>query len=283
MKEKLNKQMPEAANVLEPLQKLNLMDDFLFDVTTVDLEACKIILELSLGFKIREIKWKEGQKVIHNLPGKRGIRMDFYVIDEEGQIFDVEMQKRNEGNIPKRTRFYQALLDAPLLESGEKGFDDLNATYIVVICNFDLYGYGKYRYTFENCCNEVEGLAMGDECRKIILNTQGINENEVERSLVDFLHYIKDSSEENIPEGCDDRLRHLHEKITKIKSSVQMGVTYMKMQERDRLIKDEGQKIGTKRINELNRKLIADNRMEDLEKSVKDAAYQKILLEEYEL
>lgn len=124
---------------------------------------------------------------------------------------------------------------------------------------------------------------MGDECRKIILNTQGINENEVERSLVDFLHYIKDSSEENIPEGCDDRLRHLHEKITKIKSSVQMGVTYMKMQERDRLIKDEGQKIGTKRINELNRKLIADNRMEDLEKSVKDAAYQKILLEEYEL
>lgn len=101
MKEKLNKQMPEATNVLEPLQKLNLMDDFLFDVTTVDLEACKIILELSLGFKIREIKWKEGQKVIHNLPGKRGIRMDFYVIDEEGQIFDVEMQKRNEGNIPK--------------------------------------------------------------------------------------------------------------------------------------------------------------------------------------
>ena len=146
MKEKLNKQMLEATDVLESLQKLNLIDDFLFDVTTVDLEACKIILELSLGFKIREVKWKEGQKVIHNLPGKRGIRMDFYVVDEEGQIFDVEMQKRNEGNIPKRTRFYQALLDAPLLESGEKGFDNLNATYIVVICYFDLYGYGKYRY-----------------------------------------------------------------------------------------------------------------------------------------
>ena len=71
--------------------------------------------------------------------------------------------------------------------------------------------------------------------------------------------------------------------VEEIKASEQMGVTYMKMQERDRLIKDEGQKIGTKRINELNRKLIADNRMEDLEKSVKDAAYQKILLEEYEL
>ena len=34
--------------------------------------------------------------------------MDFYVEDEEGRIFDVEMQKRNEGNIPKRTRFCRA-------------------------------------------------------------------------------------------------------------------------------------------------------------------------------
>lgn len=95
--------------------------------------------------------------------------------------------------------------------------------------------------------------------------------------------YIKNSSEENVPAGCDERLRHLHEKITKIKSSVQMGVTYMKTQERDRLIKEEGRKIGAERINELNRKLIADNRMEDLEKSIKDAEYQKLLLEEYKL
>ena len=158
-KKKLNKQIQKNSSILAPLQRLNLMDDFLFDIATLDLELCKIILELSLGFRIRSIRWKEGQKVVHNLPGKRGIRMDFYVEDEEGRIFDVEMQKRNEGNIPKRTRFYQALLDAPLLESGEKGFDSLNPTYIIVICGFDLYGLGRYRYTFENRCCEVEGHA----------------------------------------------------------------------------------------------------------------------------
>ena len=99
---------------------MNLMDDFLFDVTTVNLDACRIIIELSLGIRIKEIQWKEGQKVVHNLPGKRGIRMDFYVEDVEGKIFDVEMQKRNRGNIPKRTRYYQALLDAPLLKAVRK-------------------------------------------------------------------------------------------------------------------------------------------------------------------
>ena len=78
-KTKLNMQMYDAESILAPLQKLNLMDDFLFDAATGDLETCRIIIELSLGIRIRNIAWKEGQKVIRNLPGNRGIRMDFYV------------------------------------------------------------------------------------------------------------------------------------------------------------------------------------------------------------
>lgn len=220
------------------------MDDFLFDAATVDLETCKIIIELSLGITIRNIVWKEGQKVIHNLPGNRGIRLDFYVEDDQGQVFDVEMQKRNEGNIPKRTRFYQALIDAPMLKSGERGFDGLKPAYIVVICGFDLFGYGLYRYTFDNRCNEVPELVMGDECQKIILNTKGKNDHEVEKALVDFLHYVEKSSEENVPEDCDERLKHLHKKIHQIKMSEEIGVSYMKMEERDRLIRDEGLRRG---------------------------------------
>ena len=172
-KTKLNMQMYNPESVLASLQKLNLMDDFLFDAVTVDLEVCKIIIELSLDITIRSIAWKEGQKVIHNLPGSRGIRMDFYVEDDLGQVFDVEMQKRNEGNIPKRTRFYQALIDAPMLKSGERGFDGLKPAYIVVICGFALFGYGLYRYTFDNRCKEIPNLVMGDECQKIIFNTKG--------------------------------------------------------------------------------------------------------------
>lgn len=220
------------------------MDDFLFDAATVDLETCKIIIELSLGITIRNIVWKEGQKVIHNLPGNRGIRLDFYVEDDQGQVFDVEMQKRNEGNIPKRTRFYQAWIDAPMLKSGERGFDGLKPAYIVVICGFDLFGYGLYRYTFDNRCKEVPDLVMGDECQKIILNTKGKNDHEVEKALVDFLHYVEKSSEENVPEDCDERLKHLHKKIHQIKMSEEIGVSYMKMEERDRLIRDEGLRRG---------------------------------------
>lgn len=36
----LNMQTPETSDTLKPLKALNLMDDFLFDAATVDLENC---------------------------------------------------------------------------------------------------------------------------------------------------------------------------------------------------------------------------------------------------
>lgn len=278
-KTQLNMQIDDD-DMMAAIQNLNLSDDFLFDVATVDLNVCKIILELSMNIKIRSIRWKEGQKVIHNLPGKRGIRMDFYVEDEDGRIYDVEMQKRNRGHIPKRTRFYQALVDAPLLKSGEEGFDNLNTTFIVVLCTFDLFGCGKYRYTFENRCKEVPELVLGDECSKIILNTRGSNDDEVEKELVDFLHYVEKSCDENVPEDCDERLKDLHEKVKAIKADRQMGVSYMKMEERDRLIRKDGVEIGRnegemlKLISLIQKKVLkgknAEEIAEDLDEKVED-------------
>ena len=67
------------------------------------------------------------------------------------------------------------------------------------------------------------------------------------KPLVDFLHYIERSSEDNVPEDCDERLKHLHRKLEEIKANEQMGVTYMKMEERDRLIREEGEQKGAAR------------------------------------
>lgn len=182
----LNKQMPDEESTYKPLKELNLLDDFLFDVTTMDLEACKIIIELSLGMNLKSIRWKEGQKVVHNLP----------------------------------------------------------PCYMVIICGFDLYHKGKYRYTFEHCCKEIPGLPLGDECQKIILNTRGTNDDEVDRTLADFLHYVENSREEELPGDCDVRLRHLHSKIAQIKQSEEMEEVYMRTEERERLIEEKGEKRG---------------------------------------
>ena len=236
------------------MQELNLTDDFLFDVATEELENCKTIIELTTGLRLKSLKWKSGQKVIHNLPGKRGVRLDFIAESEDGRIFDVEMQNRNEGNIPKRTRFYQALIDAPILKSGERGFDKMNPLYIIIICNYDPYGKKKYCYTFDNQCKEVPGLRLGDEVTKLLLSTKGENEEEVPKELVDFLHYVTESNENGLPDECDERLKRLHESIREIKASADMEVEYMKMEERERIIRDEGVEFG-KQIGIINGKI----------------------------
>lgn len=138
-------QPEKATSDIKPFSELNLIDDYMFDIATMDLEICRSIIELSLNIRIREIRWKEGQKVLHNLPGKRGVRLDFYVEDMEGTIYNVEMQRRSHPALGKRTRFYSALMDAPLLKQGEKGFDRLPRTFLIFICGFDLFDAGKYR------------------------------------------------------------------------------------------------------------------------------------------
>lgn len=173
-------QKQTAVRPVKPFSELNLIDDFMFDVATEDLEICKYIIELSLNIRTKEICWKEGQKVLHNRPGRRGIRLDFYVVDENGKVYDVEMQYGNAGNLARRTRFYKALLDSPVLKSGEKGFENLPCTYVIFICGFDPFGYGKYRYTFANRCGEVPGLVLEEELSVILEIIEQIKNGETE-------------------------------------------------------------------------------------------------------
>ena len=94
---------------------------------------------------------------------------------------------------------------------------------------------------------EQPDLLLGDEVTKLFLSTKGENEDEVSKELVDFLHYITESNEHGLPEECDERLRRLHESIQEIKTSTSVEVEYMKMEERERLVKRRGNRARFKR------------------------------------
>ena len=123
------------------------------------------------------------------------------------------------------------------------------------------------------------------------------------KELVDFLHYITESNEHGLPEECDERLRRLHESIQEIKTSTSVEVEYMKMEERERLVKEEaterglregrirgreegrkeGERIGEERLANLLMKLSKQNRQEDSIKALEDLEYRKKLYEEFDV
>ena len=228
----------------KPFNQLTLMDDFLFSVASEDIMFCKCMLQAILGKKIVHITRWQPQKEIKNLPGLRGIRVDLLVVDNEGKVYNVEVQIYDAKNLPKRSRFYQSLVDHPLLISGEEDFNKMNDTYLIMICSFDPFGAGKYCYTFENMCAEDPKIHLNDGAKRIFLNTKGTNDQEVSPELISFLRYMESCSDESAKQSESENLTYIQDYIRKLKASKEIGVAYMQSWEKERMLRNEGKAEG---------------------------------------
>lgn len=162
-----------AENVVTKLEKLNLVDRFLFDETMEDREVYQAAVSILLENEIDLIDRPETEKELRVSPQLRQIRLDVVSMDKEGILYYSEMQKKDTGNLKKRSRYYQAQLDVSLLEPGSKDFDLLNDTCFILIAPFDVFGRGLYRYTFEGTCRECPDLKIEDGARRVFINTRG--------------------------------------------------------------------------------------------------------------
>ena len=156
------------------------------------------------------------------------------------KVYNTEMQDERKSDLAKRSRYYQALIDTSLLEPGVPNYNALNTSYIIVIMSFDLFGYGKYRYTFLPRCQEVPELCLEDGSMRIFLSTEGKNDDEVSEELVDFLHYIKNSTDEVAEKAHSVRIHRLHQRVCKVKASEKVGVRYMQAWEERYYDREEG-------------------------------------------
>lgn len=81
--------------------------------------------------------WKT-PAIKHSYDGK-GVRLDVYAADDEKTVYDIEMQATSNKNLPKRSRYYQGMIDLNLIKKGED-YKTLRKSYIIFICIFDPFG-----------------------------------------------------------------------------------------------------------------------------------------------
>lgn len=67
--------------------------------------------------------------------------------------------------IPKRTRYYQAMCDSEALNKGEVYYK-LSDLYIMFLCPEDIFGQGKAVYRFKNLEVDNPKIELGDLCFK---------------------------------------------------------------------------------------------------------------------
>ncbi|MDO4321950.1 MAG: Rpn family recombination-promoting nuclease/putative transposase [Lachnospiraceae bacterium] len=270
-----------------PLKELNLTNRFLFSEVMEDSRTQRDVLSIIFGREIPLLKKSETEKELRLSPLIRSVRLDMFSMDEEQTIYNTEMQDQWQKDLAKRSRYYQALMDTSLLQPGIIDYSCLNPTFFIMIMTFDLFGCRKYQYTFQAKCEEVPDLVLRDGAVRIFLNTRGENEDEVSKELVDFLHYVECTTDDAAKKTESERIRRIHKRVCEVRASEEIGVRYMQEWEEryyDRMeAQEEGQKKGKEQINELNRRLLAENRIEDLKRTVLDTEYQRKLLEEYGL
>lgn len=165
--------------------------DFAFGKIMEDKETCKRFIEQTLQIKIRDIVYLEKQKTMDPAIDVKGIRLDVYVEDDQNTVYNVEMQSANRGHLPKRSRYYQGTMDVESLTPGEP-YEKLKKSFVIFVCSFDPFGKNYMKYTFDNRCQEVRNMPLGDDTTKIFLNTKGKIYN-VSRELQDALRYLEES------------------------------------------------------------------------------------------
>lgn len=207
---------------------LCIKDSFMFPAVVTDVEICRPLLEVILGFKIRGIKVIGECEFAYRSDYKK-VRLDVYAADENNTHFNIEMQVQLKDNLPKRMRYYSSQMDMEVLKSGE-AYNNLPDTYVIFICDFPVFEPSLYRYTFRNQCEET-GELLGDGTCKIFLSTKGTNPEEVPKELVELLKYVEYPSDEKAEE-CESALVHsIHDKVNEIKQSRSEANRYMLFEE----------------------------------------------------
>ena len=192
------------------VSRLNLMDDIFFSVILDDREACEYLLSALLNKKIRVIRNKT-QYSIKNILG-HSVILDALVEDEEHRLYDVEMQITDDMNIPRRMRYYQAMLDSSFLEKGAD-YNDLPETYIIFITSFDTLKRNKASYEVKRY---IDGEAYDDGMHQLFFNTAVDDGSELSK----LLQYLKNSDENNNNFGALSQAVRYHKVDEK-------GVEYM--------------------------------------------------------
>ena len=176
--------------------------------------AHRNVLSIITGEKNLKLKEVYVEEVILNKSGQRAIRLDARATDISGRNFATEMQNDTEqDDMRRRARFYQGLIDTPLLKSGRKTrYKHLPPTIITFITQKDIFGKGLAKYTFTEQCEEIRDLHLEDGTKKIFLN---MTSKKGEPVLVSLLQYMKHTTLENSEILVkDERIEQLDEIVT---------------------------------------------------------------------
>ena len=210
--------MEQSTKNLEDYE-FNLSDFALFLSVMKNPRAYQCTLSIVMDEPDIELSEVKVEQVVLNRSGKRAIRLDAWAKSTDQRQFNMEMQNDSKSDdVRKRSRYYQGLLDSPILKSGKKTrYKHLPSTVIIFITQEDIFGKDLAKYTFTEQCKEIAGMELEDGTTKIFLNMTSKNGSQ---ELVSLLQYMKETNIENPNITVKDcRILELNRIVNEVKAS----------------------------------------------------------------
>lgn len=279
----------------EKFEDLTICNDFMFKKVMANKALCKRFVEAVMQKPIADIIYTETEKTLDTYYDSKGVRLDVIVADEEQTRYNLEMQVRNSIGktgktiLPKRTRYYQSILDMDMLQKGQN-YDELPPLALIFVCAFDFFGEGRYAYTIKSRCVENLELELENDVTILLLNALG-SHGKISELVKNFLEYVNTSV-------CNDEFtRAVDHELTRIKRDKKVRSEYMVLEAkmRDATIEGwisgrevgkaegiaEGKQQGEKCFAALMNKLYELGRNDDAQRVLNDEVYRAQLMKEF--
>ena len=111
---------------LPKYEDLTIQNDFMFKKVMQCKRICMKLISEIMQVTIQDITYLETEKTIDAYIDSKGVRLDVLLADENNTHYNIEMQvrdilgyKHKEHVLPKRTRYYQSIIDMDMLQKGQ--------------------------------------------------------------------------------------------------------------------------------------------------------------------
>ena len=141
-KEKSN----DNQTVEQIIDNMTLMDDDLMSrCFDGNIPATEYMLRVILNRDIHVIKVKGQSNYKNPIVGGRNIQIDIEAEEENGERFDTEVQRNNQGAHVRRARFHSSMMDVRMLKKKQE-FKQLKDSYVIFITERDFFKRGEPIY-----------------------------------------------------------------------------------------------------------------------------------------
>ena len=273
------------------MKKYPFTNAVIFALVMENENVCKKLIERVINRKIKRLTKIEPERSIFNGIDTHSIRLDVLAEDEDGRLFDIEMQTGHFNHLPLRFRGYQSIIDGKYWRRGNK-YKELRETYIIFFCTNDPFKKGLPVYEFEPICKQDPKLKFDSRTHWLVLNAKAYD-SAVEHlsALLKYMATGKTSSDSLVKEIDKevDEINHNAEKrgimatvndlIRDEKRDLEKRLEArhkLEIEQMEQARKDEVKQIEQKHSNEVAQiKKDYNKKVEELEKQLAELKTQK--------